>query len=72
MSSLGLDGEVTPSGRWVVLRGDRFAVYVIQAATGEYFTWCDDPAERIVKAYRDPREAILAGLKRAAEHDQEQ
>ncbi len=65
LNTLGLDGEIALGGRWVILRGERCAVYVIQAATGGYFTWCDDPTERAVKAFSDPREAILAGLQRA-------
>ncbi|MBA2596144.1 MAG: hypothetical protein H0V00_05910 [Chloroflexia bacterium] len=65
LRTLGLDGEIALGGRWVTLRGECCAVYVAQAATGGYFTWCDDPAERSVEAYRDPREAIVAGLRRA-------
>lgn len=53
-------------GRWLTMQGERCAVYVAETATGEYFTWCDDPVERSVKAYGDPRQAILAGLQRAA------
>jgi len=66
LRALGLDGEIAPGGRWVTLRGEHCPVYVIQTATGEYFTWCDDPAERSVEAYRDPRAAIVSGLQRAA------
>lgn len=48
------------------MQGERCSVYVAETATGEYFTWCDDPVERSVMAYGDPRLAILAGLQRAA------
>lgn len=71
LRTLGMDGEIALGGRWVTLRGERFPVYVIETTTGEYFTWCDDPAERTVKAYSDPRAAILAGLKRADRHETE-
>ncbi len=57
---LSIDGEITLGGRWLTLHGNRCPVYVVQAATGEYFTW------------RDPREAIVAGLQRAARHETEE
>ncbi len=73
LHALGLDGEVTLSGRWVKLDGEHCPVYVVEAAWGAgYFTWCDDPQARTVEFYRDPVEAIQAGLRRAAKHDQDE
>ena len=71
MRALQLDGEVMLSGRWIKLRGDRCAVYVIEASGATYYTWCDDPKERWVQRYLDPTEAIQAGLRRAARSDGE-
>jgi hypothetical protein len=67
LHALDLEGEVSLAGRWVKLRGERCAVYVVEGSDhGGYYTWCDDPQERVVQAYRDPVEAIRAGLDRAA------
>ena len=63
---LSLPGEADLGGRWVKLQGERGAVYVVEAAWGHgYYTWCDVPEERAVERYRDPVEAIQAGLRRA-------
>jgi hypothetical protein len=73
LQALGLHGEIILSGRWVKLVGERCSVYVAEAAWGAgYFTWCDDPQARTVEFYRDPVEAIQAGLRRATKHDQEE
>ena len=67
LQSLGLQGEIAPSGRWVKLQGDLCLVYVVQAVSGAaYYTWCEDPRERAVEFYQDPFAAIQAGLKRAS------
>jgi hypothetical protein len=67
LQTLGLQGEVSLGGRWVMLRGERCAVYVVEAAWGtHYYTWCDDPAERAVQSFPDPVQAIQAGLQRAS------
>lgn len=67
LRTLGLDGQVGRSGRWVTLDGERRRVYVAEAPRrGGYYTWCDDPAERAVEHYPDPVSAILAGLRRAS------
>ena len=63
--ALGLDAEVDLGGSWVRLRGERALVYVVEAAQGSYYTWCDGPGERTVQFYLDPAEAIRAGLGRA-------
>lgn len=43
----GLEGRFELSGRWATLRGERCAVFVVEAANGEgYYTWCDDPGAR--------------------------
>ena len=66
LHELRLEGETHLGGRWVKLRGERCNIYVAEAASGAYhFTWCDDPQERAVEVYRDPRDAIRAGLRRA-------
>ncbi len=70
LRSLGLDGEIALSGRWVKLQGERSVVYVVEAAWGAgYYTWCDDREERAVQFYADPAEAVQAGLRRAARRD---
>lgn len=67
LQTLGLDGEFALEGRWLTLRGERCRVFVAQTAAGNgFYTWCDDPAERDVQVYGDPRQAIEAGLRRAA------
>ncbi len=73
LRDLDLGGELSLSGRWVKLEGERCAVYVVEAAwSGGYYTWCDDPGQRAVEHYLDPVEAIQAGLRRAAaRHDVE-
>jgi len=69
---LAPDAEITLGGRWAKLQGERCQVYVVEAAArGGYFTWCDDPAERAVEFYRSPTEAIQAGLRRAADRNEE-
>jgi hypothetical protein len=67
LQALGLEGEVTLSGRWLKLQGGRCSVYVAEVAwEAGYYTWCDDREEQAVEHYLDPTEAIQAGLKRAA------
>ncbi len=65
--ALGMAGEIAGGGRWVKLRGARCPVYVAETSGGTHFyTWCDDPDAREVEVYRDPTQAILAGLHRAS------
>ncbi len=67
LQALGLEGEVALAGRWVKLRGGRYAVYVAETTSGSgYYTWGEDPAARVVMFYLDPVEAIEAGLQRAS------
>jgi hypothetical protein len=67
VEALGLDGELSLSGSWVRLRGERSTVYVVEAVSGtRYYTWCDAPHERYVELFYDPVEAIQAGLRRAS------
>ncbi len=62
----GLEGRFELSGRWATLRGERCAVFVVEAANGEgYYTWCDDPARRAVEFYPEPAQAIHEGMRRA-------
>lgn len=64
--ALGLEGDISLSGRWVKLHGERCLVHVIEATwNGGYYTWCDDPKERAIQHYLDPIEALQAGLLRA-------
>ncbi len=63
--ALGLDAEVDLGGRLVRLQGAHALVYVVEAAQGSYYTWCDGPGERAVQFYSAPAEAIRAGLGRA-------
>ena|SRR5437868_1789523 len=66
LQDLGLEGEVSPVGRWARLRGERGTVYVAEAAFGMgYYSWCDVPQERTALPYLDPLEAIQAALYRA-------
>lgn len=68
LRGLGLSGRVDPSGRWLTLDGEGCRVFVAAARRGGgHYTWCDDPAERVVEHFPDPRVAILAGLRRATE-----
>ncbi len=67
LQALGLEGEVALAGRWVKLRGERYAVYVAETTSGSgYYTWGEDPVARVVAVYRDPAEAIAAALRRAS------
>lgn len=69
LRTLGLDGRIGRSGRWVTLNGERCRVYVVEAPGSRgYLSWCDDPAERTVEHDFDPITAILSGLRRAADH----
>ena len=67
LQALGLQGEIALAGRWVKLAGERYDVYVAEATSERgYYTWGQDPDARVVEFYRDPAEAIKAGLRRAA------
>jgi hypothetical protein len=64
---LGLDVEVGQSGRWVRFHGPQCTVYVLEALWGsDYYMWCDGQGEQGTQLYRDPVEAIQAGLRRSA------
>ena len=65
LDALHLEGELSLANRWVKLQGEQCWVYVVAAKGGGYFTWCDDSQERTLLFYRDPIEAIQAGLRRA-------
>ena len=47
LDALHLEGELSHADRWVKLQGQRCRVYVATAKDGGYFTWCDDPQERM-------------------------
>ncbi len=66
LDALHLEGELSLADRWVKLQGQRCWVYVAAAKGGGYFTWCDDVQERAIVFYRDPIDAIQAGLRRAS------
>ena len=67
LQQLGLEGEISLSGRWVKLEGELCQVYVVEAVSGtRFYTWCDDPEERAVELYHEPEDAIKAGLRRAS------
>jgi len=66
LEDLGLEGEVSPLGRWARLQGEQGTVYVAEAAFGSgYYSWCDTPQQRTAQPYLDPAEAIQAALHRA-------
>ncbi len=65
LRALHLEGELSLANRWVKLQGEQCWVYVAAVKGSGYFTWCDDPQERNLAFYRDPIEAIQAGLRRA-------
>ncbi len=72
LGALGIEGRVALSGRWVTIEGERCRVQVVEASWGAgYYSWCDDLAGRAVEHFRDPTEAILAGLRRACRQNQE-
>lgn len=67
LHALQLDGDISLGDRWAKFQGEHCWVYVAEAPwDGGYYTWCDDPQSRSVEWYRDPVEAIQAGLRRAA------
>ena len=71
LEGLGLTGEFSLAGHWVKIQGERCPVYVVEARWEHgFYTWCDEPCddltERAVETFVDPRDAILAGLRRAA------
>lgn len=71
LQSLGLQATVEMGGRWVMLQGERCCVYVVQGASNSgFYTWCDAADARSVQFFRDPIEAIEAGLHRAARREQ--
>ncbi len=70
LQASGIAADVSLGGRWAEFQGERRRVYVFETARGGYYTWCDDPLDRKVEIYRNPVEAIQAGLRRAAKHDQ--
>lgn len=71
LKALGLTGQISLSGRWVTLDGERCRVHVFEGPRGRgYYSWCDDPTERVVEHFDDPTAAILAGLRRATVHIQ--
>ncbi len=72
LGALGIEGSVALSGRWVTIEGERCRVQVVEVSWGTgYYSWCDDLAGRAVEHFRDPTEAILAGLRRACRQNQE-
>jgi len=68
---LDLEGEGGLDGRLVKLQGERCSVFIAEGpwAAG-FYTWCDDPSERMVAHFDDPIEAIRAGLARASQRGQ--
>ncbi len=72
LQTVGVHGTIELAGRWATIEGARCLVYVVEAAHGAgFFTWCDAPHARTLELYRDPVEAIRAGLRRAAHDDVE-
>ncbi len=72
LRALGIEGQVELSGRWITIEGERCRVQVVEASWGAgYYSWCDDLTERAVEHFRDPTEAILAGLRRARRQSQQ-
>ncbi|MEP7188848.1 MAG: hypothetical protein ABI901_06650 [Roseiflexaceae bacterium] len=70
LDALGLNGEITLSGRWIKIQGERCVIYLVENAWGtSYFSWCDAPCDRTVHVYHDPVEAIEASMRRAAKVD---
>ncbi len=61
-----MHGDFSLEGRWLTLSGERCRVFVVESVRGGFFTWCDDPCERVVISFRNARAAIEAGLGRAA------
>jgi hypothetical protein len=64
---LGMTADVDLGGRWIAIRGECGTAYVIDAGWGDsFYVWSDIPEERAVERYRDPNEAIQAGLRRTS------
>ncbi len=62
---MGLSVDASIWGRWIRFPGDHSLVYVREAPFGQgYYVLCDAPMLRTAELYRDPREAIEAGLRR--------
>ncbi len=66
MLNLEDEAEIMLAGRWAKLFGERCAVYIFEAASGGFYTWCDIADARSVEFYRDPQAAVIAGLGRAS------
>ena len=66
IDSLKIHGKVELGGRWAQLNGEHCSVYIVEDSLGiSYFVWCGPPGDRTVEHYRDPHEAIRAGLERS-------
>jgi hypothetical protein len=47
-------------------RGAQRTIYVLKALWGDdYYMWCEPPVTPATELYRDPLEAVEAGLSRA-------
>jgi len=73
LEGLDLEGEVSLSGRWVKLRGERCPAYIVEVARGtQYYTWCDAPGSCSIELYHDATAAIRAALRNAAASPEQQ
>ena len=66
LDALHLEGELSHADRWVKLQGQRCWVYVAVVKGVGYVIWFDDAQERVIAFYRNPIDAIQAGMRRAA------
>jgi hypothetical protein len=66
MHAWGLKGETSRSGRWVRFHSERGDAYVVEAAWGGYYSFCDEQAEKQPDLYRDPETALQASLQKIA------
>jgi hypothetical protein len=64
---LGLHADTGAAGRWIRFTGAHGTVYVMEAPwTTDYAVWCSVPREQATEFYRDPLDAIEAGLRQAS------
>jgi hypothetical protein len=64
---LGLHADMGASGRWIRFGGAYGTVYVLETPwSADYAVWCTVPHEQVTEFYRDPLDAIEAGLRQAS------
>lgn len=66
LEQLGIPADVDLGGRWVAIRGEHGAAYVIEAVWGSaFYVWCSTPEERTVQRHTNAVAAIQDAIRRA-------